>query len=57
MDRDIVCVCVNTKDSVFVSLGTHQLHLPSDLRQTAIQPPGANPIILGLPLEEAFFRF
>ncbi len=39
------------------SLVTHWLHLPSDFRQTAIQSLGANPIILGLLLEEANFRF
>ncbi len=40
-----------------LSLGTHRLHSPSDFQQTAIQPLGANPITLGLPLEEANFRF
>ncbi len=38
------------------NLGTH-LHLLSDFPQTAIQPLGASPIIHGLPLEEANFRF
>ncbi len=36
-------------------LGTHRLHSPSDFQQTAIQPLGASPIILGLPSEEANF--
>ncbi len=53
--KKITCQCYRNSQ-VITSLRTHRLHSPSDFRQTVIQPLGANPIILGLPLEEANFR-